>query len=57
MTHSFCWQIKLANAAKRADMVAQSKLKDRLRSMKQLVDGIKAIKFYAWEESYTEKVQ
>ena len=32
------------------------KLKDRVRAMKQVVDGIKAIKFYAWEESYLELV-
>ena len=52
----FLANVKVSVAAKAADTRAQDKLKDRLRGMKQVVEGVKAIKFYAWEESFTDKV-
>jgi hypothetical protein len=52
----FYANIKLSMLAKKADAAAQGLLKNRLRAMKQVVEGVKAIKFYAWEESYAEKI-
>jgi ABC-type multidrug transport system fused ATPase/permease subunit len=51
-----CFQanLRISRRSKNADKVVQSRLKERLRTMKQTVDGIKALKFYGWEEKYCE---
>ena len=41
----------LGMATKRCDAAVESARDERLGTMKQVIDGIKAIKFYAWEES------
>ena len=41
----------LGMATKRCDRAVENARDARLGTMKQVIDGIKAIKFYAWEES------
>ena len=41
----------LGMATKRCDAAVEVARDARLGTMKQVIDGIKAIKFYAWEES------
>ena len=41
---------RLGLESKRADKGMQERLKDRVRTMKQVIDGIKSIKLFAWEE-------
>jgi ABC-type multidrug transport system fused ATPase/permease subunit len=50
----FWGNTKLAIMGKKADLTMQARGEDRIRVMKQVVHGIKAVKFYAWEESYTQ---
>lgn len=56
LTTVLYFNIKISWLAKKADEIAQGRLKNRLRAMKQVVEGVKAIKFYAWEESYAQKI-
>ena len=46
LSATFILNMKLAGISKKADKVMQSKLDNRTRTMKQVLDSIKAIKFY-----------